>query len=564
MARIASWSLLILCFLYFAVGFIWPLTFTLHGAFFDADQNFSFAYLLEIFKNPIYLEGMLNAFLIASGTTLLSAALAIPLAMLADKYTFPGKVILTSLILVPLILPPFVGAIGIKQILGQYGALNAFLVQVGLSDPEQPIHWLAEGRMFGIILMNALHLYPILYLNVSAALANIDPAMGEAAENLGSHGFQKWRRVTFPLMMPGLFAGGTLVFIWAFTDLGVPLIFDFSRVTPVQIFYGVKEISGNPVPYALVVVMLGVSTFLYFLSTWLFGRKTYAMASKSGLSREARPPGAIVKLICLLVFSGISFLAILPHIGVILLSFSEDWYRSILPTVWTGEHYLQALGHQMTVPSIANSLRYAGLATLIDLVMGLIIALLVVRSRLPGRRILDALSILPLAVPGLVLAFGYLAMTQEGRLFDFLNPLRNPTLLLAFAYSMRRIPYVVRAAVAGLQQTSISFEEAAANLGAGPVRVLRRITLPLISANLIAGGILAFSFAMLEVSDSLLLAQRAEDYPITKAIFDLFQLLGEGRFLASALGVWAMVFLALTMFSASILMGRKLGAIFRT
>jgi iron(III) transport system permease protein len=191
------------------------------------------------------------------------------------------------------------------------------------------------------------------------------------------------------------------------------------------------------------------------------------------------------------------------------------------------------------------------------------IAYVVVRTNLVGRQFLDALAMLPLAVPGLVLAFGYLAMTQEGKLFDFLNPVRDPLILLVIAYAVRRLPYVVRSAAAGFQQTSVTLEEAAQNLGASPLRALRKVTLPLIAANLVAGGLLAFSFAMLEVSDSLLLAQRQQDFPITKAIYELYQLLGEGRFIASALGVWAMVFLGVTILGASMVLGKKLGAIFR-
>jgi iron(III) transport system permease protein len=122
---------------------------------------------------------------------------------------------------------------------------------------------------------------------------------------------------------------------------------------------------------------------------------------------------------------------------------------------------------------------------------------------------------------------------------------------------------VVRSAVAGLQQTSVTLEEAAANLGAGLFTTLRRITLPLIMANLIAGALLAFAFSMLEVSDSLMLAQRADFYPITKTIYELFQLIGTGQYIASALGVWAMVFLAVTILGASLILGKKLGALFR-
>ena len=131
------------------------------------------------------------------------------------------------------------------------------------------------------------------------------------------------------------------------------------------------------------------------------------------------------------------------------------------------------------------------------------------------------------------------------------------------AYAVRRLPYVVRSAAAGLQQTSVTLEEAAQNLGCTPLRTLRRITFPLIAANVLAGGLLAFSFAMLEVSDSLILAAQQQYFPITKAIYELFQLIGEGRFVASALGVWAMVFLALTILATSRMLGKKMGALFR-
>ena len=245
------------------------------------------------------------------------------------------------------------------------------------------------------------------------------------------------------------------------------------------------------------------------------------------------------------------------------MSFATDWYHSIFPQSLTLRHYSDALGHELTVPSIANSLKYASISTLLDLVIGIAIAYVIVRSKIPGRSILDALSMLPLAVPGLVLAFGYLAMTREGQPFHFLLPNGNPTLILVIAYAVRRLPYVVRSAVAGFQQTSIDLEEAAQNLGATPLRTLKKITIPLITANLIAGGLLAFAFAMLEVSDSLILAQQQPHYPITKAIYTLFGALGNGHFLASALGVWSMVFLAITIMGASIALGKKLGALFR-
>jgi iron(III) transport system permease protein len=543
--------------------FAWPIAETLRGAFFTAQDRFTISYVLEVFRNPIYLEGLTNAFSFAMASTILATLLGLPLALMSDRYVFPGKGVLTSLLLVPLILPPFVGAIGIKQILGQEGALNALLQALNFRSSENPIDWLGESRFSGVIVMNAIHLYPILYLNIVAALANLDPAMEEAAENLGCTGFRRFMRITLPLITPGLFAGGTIAFIWAFTELGVPLMFGFSRVTSVQIFSGINDIGGNPFPFALVAVMLSASAILFIGSKLAFGRSAHAMMAKATSQGGPREAGPLVGALCALFFCTIIFLAILPNLAVVLVAFSRNWYGTIIPTDWTADHFKEALSHSLTLPSIQNSLKYASLATLLDVVLGTAIAYVVVRTRLVGREILDAAAMLPLAVPGIVLAFGYFAMTQEGKVFGALNPVENPLPILVIAYSVRRLPYIVRSAAAGFQQTSVTLEEAAQTLGCPPLRTLRKITIPLITANLLAGALLTFSFAMLEVSDSLILAQRQQDYPITRAIYELYQLLGNGRFIASALGVWAMCFLGTTMVGASLILGKKLGAIFR-
>jgi iron(III) transport system permease protein len=534
---------------FFAAFFVWPIFQIVKGGFMDADGRLTLVYVTTLLSDPVYQEGLLNSFLLTSATTSLALLIAVPLALVADRYAFPGKTLLTSVILVPMLLPPFVGAIGIKQIFGQYGAFNSLLIELGLRPEGWTFDWFALHQFWGIAIVNALSLYPIIYLNAVAALANIDPAMEEAAANLGCTGFRRFRRITLPLMRSGLFAGGTIVFIWAFTELGTPLVFDYPRVTSVQIFYGLKDIGANPFPYAL--------------GKGLFGRQSYAMMAKATAGGGPRRLPLGRGLLCTAVFGGVFFLAVLPHLGVILVAFSDDWHATIVPNSLTLDNFKLALGHDLTVSAIANSLRFASISTVVDLILGVAIAYVVVRSRIPGRQVLDFLAMLPLAVPGLVLAFGYLAMSQEGKFFGFLNPTKDPTILLIIAYSVRRLPYVVRSAAAGFQQTSETLEEAAQNLGSPPLKAMIRVTLPLITANLIAGGLLAFSFAMLEVSDSLILAQKQAFYPITKAILELFQLLGDGKFIASALGVWAMLFLGVTIVGLSLLLGKRLGAIFR-
>jgi iron(III) transport system permease protein len=548
---------------FFAAFFLWPIYQILKGGFINADGKFTFEFVRLLLTDPTYLGGLANSFLLACAATSLALLLALPLAFVSDRFLFPGKGLLGSLVLIPMILPPFVGAIGIKQIFGQYGAFNSLLIDLGIRAPGWTFDWFAANQFWGIAIVQALSLYPIIYLNAVAALANIDPAMEEAAQNLGCTGFRRFFKITLPLMRPGLFAGGTIVFIWAFTELGVPLIFDYPHVTSMQIFYGLKDIGGSPFPYALVAVMLASTTLLYCVGKGLFGRQGHAMMAKATSSGGARAVTRTRGWLCTALFAGVTFVAVLPHIGVVLVAFSNDWYASVFPHSYTLENFRIALGHDLTVPAIANSLKFASVSTVVDILLGVAIAYVVVRTKIAGRQVLDFLAMLPLAVPGLVLAFGYLAMSQEGKLFEFLNPTQNPTFLLIIAYSIRRLPYVVRSASAGFEQTSVTLEEAAQNLGCPPLKATFKVTIPLITANLIAGGLLAFAFAMLEVSDSLILAQKQAFYPITKAIMELFQLLGDGKFIASALGVWAMAFLGVTIVGLSLLLGKKLGAIFR-
>lgn len=567
MRRRTAWFVLVTVAMLLGILFFWPLWKVVSGGFW-VDGRFTWRYLAGVFENPIYVEGLFNSLKLALGTTALALVVALPLAWIANQFEFRGKTAFSALVLVPMILPPFVGAIGFQQMFGAYGMVNA-LFGLGARD------WLGGGQYAGVVLLQTLSLYPILYLNAVAALANIDPAMEEAAANLGCTRLRRFFRITLPLMMPGLFAGGTLIFIWSFTELGTPLIMNYTRCASVQVYDSLKEIGSNPFPYALVTMMLLASTGLYAASRWLFGGRAYAMQSKASTQSAARRLAGWRAWLAALPFALVTGLALLPHLGVVLTSFAApgSWYQTVLPSIWTSGNYLEALGHDMTVSSIRNSLMFSSLAVCFDIVVGIAIAFVVVRSTIRVRGVLDALSMVPLAVPGLVMAFGFLAVSSwlsnlKGfadvdwwpRLVDVRT---NPTLFLVLAYSVRRLPYMVRSAVAGLQQTSVTFEEAAWNLGASPATTLRRITLPLILANLIAGTLLTFAFSMLEVSDSLMLAQQAEYMPITKAIYELFQLLGTGRYVAAALGVWAMAFLTATLVGSSVLLGKKLGAVFR-
>ncbi len=545
---------------------------------FEEEGRLTLAWFRDVFSYPPYVAGLWNSVALATATTILCLAIAIPLALLAESFSFAGKRGWLAAIQVPMILPPFVGAIGLKGLLSSNGGINLWLGQWGLIDPARPIDWLAYP-FWSCVVLEALYLYPITFLNVQAALANVDPALDEAARNLGAGAWRRFWRITLPLMRPGIFAGATIVFIWAFTELGTPLMVNYRTVTAVQVFDQLSTTNPTGEAYALVVVMLVVSVLLYLLGKLVLGRPAPGMMAKATVAAQPRRLGRGGTVLATIPFALVFGIAVLPHVAVVLVSLTRTGLIELAPDKLTLQYHARLIrdvfyntgGRSIAALSIVNSFKYSILATAIDLVLGFAIAYLVVRRRSWLTGLLDGLAMLPLAVPGLVMAFGYFVLTQGDSPLAALNPLHDrpdafisgTAVLLVVAYSVRRLPFQVRSCAAGLEQTSVALEEAAVNLGAGSLRTMVQIVVPLLAANFIAGGLLVFSRSMLEVSDSLVLAFDKQHYPMTKAIYDLADDPQSGLQLASALGVWGMVLLVLTIVGASLALGKRLGALFR-
>ncbi len=554
----------IFLFLFLGLFFFYPLVLAVKTGL-SFDGQFSFYWLGRLFSNRILMGQLLNSFLLACLTTGLVLVVSFPMAILSARYRFRGQGILSMLVLIPLILPPFVGALSIKRYLGQFGILNIVLERLGVLDLSTglPPDWLGSGFLI-VSVLQTLNLFPILYLNLTAALANLDPAYGQAARNLGASGLTTFRRITLPLLRPGMFAGGSIVFIWSFTDIGTPLIVGYEELASVKIFKELARADVSGRTYSLVLVMLTLSILFYTLGKMVFGRAIRMDSAKASTASMGTKLGPVGTFFVWLFFGGVILIAALPHIGVILTAVSGPWIKTILPESFTLRHVLFALQQPDTRRSVLNSLLYAGLSTGVDIVLGSAAAWIIVRRRLWGSRVLDLILMLPLAVPGVILAAGYIAMTVPGSTLEAIGPLRNPLLILVIAYSIRRIPFVVRGVTAGLQQIPESLEQAARNLGSGPGTAIRKITVPLIAANIIAAGLLTFSFAMLEVSDSLVLAQLREHYPITKEIYTQANSANvDANNIAASLGLLGMLVLGGSLGTAAILLGKRLGAVFR-
>lgn len=543
------------CALFLGPFLIYPVGRVLYGAL-NSGGNFSPELLLLPLRDSLVREGLRNAFLLGLAVTVVSSVLAIAPAYAAARLRFPGKPLLTGLLLVPLLLPPLVGAVGLRQLLAREGMINTLLRDAGILS--EPINFLSLAAPM-VVIVAALHLYPLIYLNIAAAWANIDSSLEEAAENLGATGLGVLRSVTLPLLMPGYLSGALIVFIFALTDLGTPLIFNFRRVTAVQI-YDARTNVFSPTPYVLALWLLVVAGLVFWASRrFLEGGRIATISRGTRRAREA--PAKPWQLP--LIYGGfgiVIFLALLPHAGVVLASFARDWTSTLLPD-WTLDNYRRMFGQEnnLAAASIKVSLMCAFGSMLIDVVFGAALAYAIVRGRVWGRGVLDTLAMLPLALPGLILAFGLLAAF----IHTPLSPLINSVPLLIIAYSIRRLPYALRAVSAGLQQTSVALEEASLNLGASPIATVWNVTRPLIAANLIAAALLTFAFAVLEVSDSLILSLDSRNVPLAKAIFQLSQELSGGTYIACALGVLGMLLLTLTFLVANRVLGKQLGALFR-
>jgi len=269
------------------VFLVYPVGKVLTSAFI-VDGSFSLEYFRLLLSNPLQVAAIWNSLAIGILTTIISTIVTLPIAVFQTKYDFPFKGIVAGLLLVPMVMPPFVGAIGVQRFFAEYGAINLFFMDVGLMTT--PIDWLGGNNKFwAVIILEVLHLYPIMYLNLTAALANIDPSMEEMAVSLGAPRWKIFKDVVWPLSRPGYFAGAIIVFIWALTDLGTPLLVSYESCIPVRIFNFVTDANENPVGLAMVAIVILMTVSIFLFSRSFMGQKSYQMMARGHVTSAVKP-----------------------------------------------------------------------------------------------------------------------------------------------------------------------------------------------------------------------------------------------------------------------------------
>ena len=529
---LAGGLVLIFLLLFFAL----PVARVFVTAFLDIDNSLTLGHFSAFFSQDLMRESFMNSLYVAVMSALFAALIAVPLAYFTVRFDFRGTLLIQTLGVLPLIMPPFVGAVALQLIFGRSGTLNLLLNDAfGFTLP------IMEG-LNGVIFVESIHYFPFILMNLTVALRNIDGAMEEAAMNLGCKGWRLFWRVIFPLGLPGFVAGASLVFVKVFDDLGTPLVMGQTNLLAPQAYLRITQVGlEDPMGYVISVLMIVFSIGAMVISARVLKGRDFSTLQKGGSSIQRRQLSPLESALAYLWIGLILLITLSPHLGVLLLSFAKVWSFSPLPDAYTLEHY--ATVFQDASGMIQNTLIYCGLAAGLDVLLGVTIAYLILRTQLPARQWLDWIATASLAVPGIVLAIGFLRMFKGFTVPGTDVLLTSTWVAIMLAYAVRRLPYALRSCMAALQQVHISLEEAAESVGANKISSIRRVLVPLMTGGILAGFVTSFITAAVELSATIMLVSADSQAPMSYGIYLYMQSVA-GRGPGAALGVLAILVVA--------------------
>lgn len=536
-------------FLFLAIFFLVPLLSVITTAFMQKGSNaFTLLNFYDFFQNDLFRRSLQNSLYASFMAVICASLFAIPLAYITTRFEFKGAVLIQTLGVLPLIMPPFAGAIAMQLLFGRTGTVNLLLDDwFGINIPFM------EG-LNGVILVQSVHYFPFILLNLVASLRNIDRSMEEAAQNLGCRGLRLFRRIIFPLAMPGYIAGASLVFIKVFDDLATPLLLNVQDMLAPQAYLRITSMGiADPMGYVIAVVLIVFSVASLWASTLVTKGKDYSTVQRGGGGLAKRQMTRFDTIVAYAIILFILAIVLAPHVGLLLLSFATVWSFAPLPDGYTIEHYRVVFGESSQL--ISNTLLYATIAGLIGVTLGTAIAYLSQRTKAMGRRTLDYIAMAPLAVPGVVLGIGYLRTFYNIQLPSGTS-LAAFWVMLGIALGIRRLPYAMRACSAALQQVSVSLEEAAENVGVTKSKTIRRVVVPLMAGGLVAGFVTSFATAAVELSATMMLVQSTENAPLSYGLY-VFMQSPAGRGPGAALGVIAVIIVGVCAYLSHVYLERR-------
>ena len=495
--RLTIWNSFALAILAFFLLFVvYPLGIILYQSVLEPETaNFTLAYFTKFFGKPYYWTTLLNSFKVTVCSTIIAAAIGLPMAYLMRSYKIPGSKYLNIFIVISYLSPPFIGAYAWIQLLGRNGFFTNLL------HSWFGIKFAGIYGFTGIVLVFSLQSFPLIYMYVSGALKNLDSSLNEAAESLGCNAFQRVTQIIMPLVMPSLLAGSLLVFMRVFSDFGTPmLIGEGYRTFPVLIYTQfMGEVSTDDhFAASLCVIVIAITLLLFFLQRFLAKRYAYSMTALKPMQPVAAKGSE--KLFTYLFVFGMVFIAMLPQLTVIFTSFLEMTGNG---SFYTGNFSLMNYENTLFAKdnnSILNTYVFGLCAIAIVVVLGIMISYLTVRKPSVLTSLLDTLTMFPYIIPGSVLGIALLSGFNSGVI-----ALSGTALIIIISLTIRRMPYTIRSSTAIITQISPSIEEAAISLGSTEFQSFRKIMVPMMLPGVLAGAIMSWITLISELSSSIIL-----------------------------------------------------------
>jgi iron(III) transport system permease protein len=461
-------------------------------SFIDADTlEWSLGNYVEVFTRNYYLNGLKNTIFVGVLGTLGACLLGVPLAFFTARFRLRGRAWISTLAILVLVAPPFIGAYAWIMMLGSNGFITNFFEAIGI---EIPTIYGAHG----IILVFTLKFFPFVFLMTQTALMSVNKSFEDAAENLGCTPSQRFVKVTLPLVFPAISTGAIICFVLSIADFGTPAILGrgFRTLSTIAFTAYRSELGGLPTMAVTVsMIMIVISMLALLAQRRILAKRRYA-SSLTNLPvkiKLTRWRNIAVHGFC----HGVVLLAMLPTLVVV--------YTSLLKTngpVFVGGYGLESYSRILrTAPeAITNSFIFAGTAVILITAFSALISYVIVRRETAASGAIDFLMMVPYLIPGVVMAIGFVTTFRSG----FMSGM-GAAWLLILLYFIRRLPYGVRSTTSSLRQIKPSLEEAAINLGASPLGAFLKITVPLILPGLIVGSLMGFITAINELSGTLIL-----------------------------------------------------------
>ncbi|KGR87185.1 ABC transporter permease [Lysinibacillus odysseyi] len=478
----------------------------------DTLANYRKFFSLESTAN---LEALWNSVYISIISVICCAVVGVTMAFLLERYEFPGRRLLSVLVLVPMALPPLVGVLSFTFLYGESGIFPRFFQQLFALE-EVPF---SLKGIWGVVVVHTFTMYTYFYLTASAAIKGLDPSLEEAATSLGAGRIRVWRKVILPMLTPSIVASSLLVFMVSMASYTAPLMFGVERTMTMQIY--LARTNGNLDMAATQSTILSIVSILFLLiMRWYQNRRNYQNLSKGVSVHRSEVTSKPLKTISIFLSFVGTLILILPILVLILISFSKDgaWTIQILPTDYTLDHYKALFTDERTWRPIWNSIQMGAVATVGNILFGVAAAYAMVRLSFKGKSLLDTLIMIPWALPGTVVAVNLIAAFSTESPFAFNQVLIGTFWILPLAYFVRHLPLVFRSTSASLLQLDQSIEEASRSLGAGWWYTFKRIVLPLTLSGIIAGTLLALVQSIGEFVASILLYSTTT-IPLSVAIF---------------------------------------------